>query len=421
MGGAYETNSIDQFLKHKANAGGAGFLKKWTDRNPPEINIFLHTKRLPVVLWQHPFPRMRVSEDKTTRKVKTEVWGLSDNCREDEAILRKQYHRNDDGTRKYMPVKCPMCRMVEFVRDLVEEDQLDWLTPVFKFEGDDETRILHAGGIFGAFKQDDLTDEEIRQIKSIGLKMNETYQENVYAKCNYVFCVVDADNVQDGVQIATVTNLLGDKVKEVMNDKLKSDGSEAGNPFLNPYCIQWEYLKAETDIKKRYKARPMTRIHLTDAIKQLIISDPPDLSNVIAPFELKTMRSYMERHCLINDKMDWDFIFNVPVDPEEEKNAKPVAELKGNEDVASPPEERKTQVDDDACPECHKTEAQGCPHAMCDCGKIILADDPKCKHCGKVFVPDAPPPPPPPPTTGRKRRGARASGGTDTGEKPPFA
>jgi hypothetical protein len=424
--GAYETNSIDQFLKHKSNAGGAGFLKKWTDRNPAEINTVLHTKRMPIVLWQHPFPRIMIREDKKTRQATREVWGGNYNCLEDEAILRKQYHRNDDGTRKYTPVKCPICRMVEYVRDMVEEDRLDWLTPIFRFNGDKDDRVIHAGGLFGAFKSDDLTDDEIRQIKSIGLKMNETYQENAYAKCNYVFCVVDVDNIQDGVQIATVTNLLGDKVKEVINDKMKSAGSEAGNPFLVPYCIQWEYLKNETDIKKRYKARPMERIQITPAIQELIRSDPPDLSNVIAPFELKTMRSFLERYCLINDKMDWDYIFKVKVDEDEQKNARVVGELRGGEeDPVDPPVTSgqappvgaapTVQVDDDTCPVCHKTEAQGCPHAMCDCGQIILASDPKCPHCDKVFAPT----PPPPPTTSRKRRGAR--GGTDSGEKPPFA
>jgi len=421
MGGAYETNHIDQFLKHKTTERGGQFLKKWTDRNPPEINTFLHMRRLPVVLWQHPLPRIGVREDKQTRTSKRYVYGGNVNCREDEAILRKQYHRDDNGLRKAAPVKCPICRTIEFIRDLVEEDRLDWLTPVFKFAGDDESRIIHAGGIFGAFNDDDLSEEEIRQIKSIGLKMNEVFQEKVYSKCNYVFCVVDADNVGDGVQIATVTNLLGDKVKEVINDKMKSDGSEAGNPFLVPYCIQWEYLKQEADIKKRYKARPMTRFAMTPPIEELIKSDPPDLSGVIAPFELATMRAYLEQHCLINDRMDWDYIFKVKIDPEEEKNAKPVGELPGADEE---PEKIAAGTDapgDDLCPECHKTESAGCPHAMCDCGKIILASDPKCKHCGKVFVAEPAVPPPPPPTSGRKRGRRGVGAGTDSGDKPPFA
>lgn len=408
---AYELSTVDEFLKHRATERSYGYLKNWKDRNPPEINLFLHTRRLPVVLWQHPFPRAFVRENKETKKPERIVYGGNYNCREDEAVLRKQFHRKEDGTRKYAPVKCPMCRLVEHVRDLVEEGQMNWLTPIFRFEGDEEIQYVHAGGLFGMFKDDDLSDDEKKEALKAGIKFKEAWKENAYAKCNYVFCVVDAANVQDGIQIATVPNLLADKVKEVINDRGKSKGSEAGNPWLNPYCIQWEFLKHEPEIQKKYKARPMD-IPLTDAIRQHIISDPPDLSGVTAPFNLATMRSYLERWAVV--KLDWEHIFNVPHLPDDDTaRSEPVGELPGDEGPAkggAAPEVGR-------CSECGKTEAEGCQHVECTCGKPILETDATCKHCGKVWIASAAPPPPPP-TTGRRRRGGA---GKETGEKPPFA
>jgi hypothetical protein len=427
MGSSYETNNVDEFLKHKTTERGGQFLKNWKEKSPPEINTVLHMKRMPVIIWQHGFPRIVIREDKDTKKITRLIWGGNYKCREDEKTLKKQYHRNDDGTRKHVPTKCPLCRLIELVRDLVEEEKLDWRVPIFKFVGDEDTRIIHAGGIFGAFKQDDLTDEEIKQLKDAGIKRSEAFMENVYASCKYIFCIVDADDPGSGVQIATVTSSLGDKVKEVINDRMKDKGSEQGNPWLVPFCIQWEYRKHEQEPNKKYKARPISTVKITPAIEELIRSEPPDLSNVTADYELKTMRAYLERYCLINELLDWDYIFDVPIDEEEEKHAKVVGELKaGEDDAAATPigESRSNAADDEEkCPECGQTEKQGCPHVMCDaCEKVIRADDAKCKHCGKVFVAEPAPPPAPAAPAGRKRRGGpRGSGGTDTGDVPPFA
>ena len=416
---AYEVNTVDEFLKHKSTERSSGYLKNWKDNNPPEINIFLHTKRMPVILWQHPFPRAFVRDNKDTKKPERMVYGGNWNCREPEDVLKKQYHRKDDGTRKAPPTHCPMCRLVEHVRDLVEEDHMDWLTPLFRFESEKDTQTIHAGGLFGMFRQDDLSEEEMRQAREHRINFREAWKENSYSKCNYMFCVVDVANVQGGVQVATVPSLLGDKVKEVINDRMKSYGAEAGNPWFNPFCIQWEYLKAEVEFNKKYKARPMDSIRLTDPIKALILSDPPDLSRETAPFNLVTMRAYLETHCLVKD-LDWEYIFKVPKlkDDEAEQTDEVAGVLPADgESVADIPQSAGAPQAD-VCSECGKTEATGCKHVECTCGKPILETDAMCKHCGKVWIASAAPPPAPEPvpTRGRKRRG----GGTETGSKPPF-
>jgi hypothetical protein len=421
---AHEVNSVDEFLRHRATERSAGYLKSWKDKNPPEINTWMTMKRLPIILWQHPFAKAFVRENKDTRKSERLVYGGQWNCREDEAVLKRQYHRKDDGTRKVPPIKCPMCRMIELVRDLVEEGHMHWLQPIFRFVADKEkeSRVVHAGGLFGMFRNDDMTDDEVKEAKAAGIRFDEAWMENSYAKCNYVFCVVDNDNVQEGVQIATVPALLGDKVKEVISDRSKSLGSEAGNPWLNPYCIQWEYLKHEAEFNKKYKARVMELMKLTPAIRELITGDPPDLSNAIDPFNLQTMRAYLEQHCLV--KLDWGHIFDVPLLEADKKGSTtdPAAELPGEgeagvADIPASTTSVSANPVEEVCSECGKTEKTGCQHVACVCGKPILETDAVCKHCGKVWIASAAPPPPPEPAPkGRKRRG----GGTETGSKPPF-
>src|SRR5208282_1646050 len=190
----------------------------------------------------------------------------------------------------------------------------------------------------GMFRKDDMTDDEIKQAKAAGIRFDQAWMENAYAKCNYVFSLVDADNVQDGLQIATVPALLGDKVKEVISDRCKSLGRELGDPWQNPYCIQWEYLKHEAEFNKKYKARVMEQVKLTDPIRQLIYGEPPDISNVVAPFNLETMRAYLERHCLV--KLDWNHVFDVPLleDDKQGKTSDPVAELPGESTAGDIPE-----------------------------------------------------------------------------------
>src|ERR1700722_16000427 len=142
------TNSIDSFLNHKTSDRSGGFFKKWRKSDQAtKIDVWLHRKRVPIALWQHNFPRVFVKTDKDTGENVTLVWGHSYNCRETEKILKKQHSRKDDGTREYPPLRCPICRMIETVRDMVDEGQIsDWAKPIFRFEGDKEKRIIHAGG-----------------------------------------------------------------------------------------------------------------------------------------------------------------------------------------------------------------------------------------------------------------------------------
>lgn len=440
---AYEPNTVDAFLQHRTTERSGAFLKDWKKNTPPKIDTWMSCRRMPIALWQHPFPKVVVRD--VSGESKTEIWGGQYNCWETEDILKTQYHRNDDGSRRKFPKRCPQCRLVESVRDMIEEGQLDWLAKIFTFEGDDDKRVIHAGGICGMFNDRDLEDEKKEQMKKAGIRLTvprggsgqAAWMENGYAKCSYLFLVVDNNNVAGGLQKTIVPSLLGDKVKEVVNDTISSLGDEEGNPWMHPYAIQWEHRPSETEFQKKYKARRMEKLPLTDEIAQLIRGEVPDLSMDLAPFNMATMRAFLEKHALID--LPWDFIFDVekPAAAAKEspkpqgRPALPGGPARGAQarqpaPAADIPDEEPETVsseageEEDECPACHKTEAGGCPHFACDglngeggCGEPMLESDAKCAACGFVYREEAPTPKP----TGRKRSTATK----ETGTKPPFA
>lgn len=412
---AHEMNSVDDFLNHRSNDRSGGFLTKW--RKPAaegggggKVNIWLHPKRMPIALWQHRFPKIVVREDRKTNEVKTNAWGQSYNCHETEATLKKQYRRNrETGEREAPPKRCPLCRLIETVRGMVDEGKLNWTQTLFRFEGDEENVILHAGGLYNAFGRDDLTDQEKKEMKEAKIYAKDAWTENAQAKMNYLFCVVDNVNVAAGVQIAIETGLLGDKVKEVIADTRESLGEDVGNPFKHPYCIQWEYREAEKEFNKKYHARRMELIKLTPAIVKALQGPPPDLDGVITPFNIDSMRAILERHCTVKG-IPWDDIFDVeaPEDDEAEgegeyrdPDAPDAAEPESVPDVSTTSkkskkskkekeiepaddEEELGDEEDDGLVECNKCEkgmpedALECPHChqRYDAAGNMLADAP---------------------------------------------
>jgi hypothetical protein len=433
-------NSVDAFLKHRTSERTGGRLK-WKDNKPPRVDVWMHKLVIPIALWSHQFPRLVVRENKKEDSSKTEVWGGTLNCREDESILIRQYKRNDDGTRRFPPKSCPVCKLIETVRDMIEEEQLDWTQTIFRFDGDEDRRVLHAGGLCGMYddRNDEMSDEDKKELKDAGIKMggdDGAWREKAIAKCAYVFAVVDNDDVGAGIQITTEAQSLGDKVKDVINDTIESlENNIVGNPFQTPYVIRWEYNDAKgIPYDKIYKARRMEKIVLTEDIDKLISSERPDLSHVTALPNMKSLRATLERHCTVKN-MPWDHIFDVQGgDEEEDEGTKfppeesttkreraaargrlPEVSTKTKEKPAPKSEPEFNGDDTDAgdddgsedCPICKDQDA--CPHVGCDdCGKPILPTDAKCKHCGKVYK--AATPEPEKKGTGRKRATTKETG-----------
>ena len=367
-------SSLDDFLSHRTGGGGSSYMKSWKKRVPPQIDIWLHTKRLPVSIPQHNFPIIREMEDRDTGAKKFNVWSNSYNCHEAEATVKDQYKYNDDGTRRAPATKCPLCRLIDAVRRQTDEGILGFTQPIFKFEGSDDLKVIHAGGLYNAYGGQ-LTDEEKKWLKIANIRRDEAWMENGNAKINYMFSVVDNDDPGSGVQVTTETSLLGDKTKDVIIGQRKARGDK-GDPFKSPYCIRWEHHKMEQQFQKKYSATAMTEMPYTKVIRDLIEGDPPDVAQMLRPFKIDELRTLLEKSVEKGVKLPWDEIFDVT----QEEDNEPERPAEEREAGSVKPDE-----DEDTCPECGPGKA--CPHVACDqCEKPILKSDPVCKHCGHNYA-----------------------------------
>lgn len=303
--------ALDDFLGHETKTGGGQFLRGWRKRSPAKVDVFLHRKSNIVALWQHNIPRVyeKKLEDKSIQR---RVFGGSWNCLESEDVLKKQYRRErDTGERTVPPVICPVCRMMEFFRGAYRNKSIAFTEQLFRWVGDDpqETQIVTFGGMCNMYGSDKLEPEEESAIVRAKISKKEAWKENFYSKCNYLFVVVDADNPDDGVQIAVETTSLGDHVKECIRDQMTSLGEDDGNPIMKPYALRWEHNANAAEFNKKYKCVAMPRIALTQKVESLINSDPPEIDNIIKPGNITTLRASLEANYIGPVKVDWDEIF----------------------------------------------------------------------------------------------------------------
>lgn len=422
--------ALDDFLGHETKSGGSSnFLRGWRKRKPPIVDVFLHRKSGIIALWQHNVPRIYEKKVDGGGKPQMRVFGGSWNCLESEDVLKKQYRRErDTGERTVPPVMCPVCRTMEFFREAYGAGVLDFAAPLFKFVGDDpaETQVITFGGMCNLYGSDKLTDSEKAAMAKANVKLKEAWKENIYAKCNYLFVVADADNPADGVQIAVETTSLGDHVKECIRNQMTSLGEDDGNPILKPYALRWEHNAAATEFGKKYKCIAMPKVALTKEVELLINSDPPDLTNIIRPGNVTTLRASLEGHYIGPIDVDWDEIFGpaeragfgagntddeTPVDDEgSDTPSKPVAT---NEDLAKAAAGAKAAMDNlsttkqapaptaPAAAEPAPTAAKGRSRKKADpppppppsaetiacdeCGHMMAIDASVCPQCGAEY------------------------------------
>jgi len=423
---------FDEFMNHSTGARKNTFLKDWK-KTPGYLDAFLHTRRMPIVVHQHKFPRVNVKE--RDGKIERKVWMADLNCWESEEVLGQQYAVTE-GKRDVPPCLCPMCRLQEVMRWYVHTGKIKIHDVVFKCETHEPGKpiIIHAGSMFGAFGQGavkKMSEAQKEELKKHGIYLSQAWKENTVAKGAYVFTIVDANNVAAGVQITTEPSLLGDKVRGVIADAKVRLGNEKGNPIIHPYAMRWQARPNEEQFDKKYHAvGPMEQVQLTPDILKLIKSDPPDLSRYTAPFKVKNWRAFAESIYCGPVPLPWDKICE-PAEAEEKKRAE---EDKSDGDASFNPDEL-AETETTGTPPNISAADPGLPPGMttgaatststpaatsdgdelvdCDvCGKEMKISDSKCPHCGKVYeVEAAAPPPPPPPPPRRSRSEAKAGAG----------
>lgn len=403
--------NLDEFLGHSSTSRGGSKFANWRKRQPPQIDTWLHVQSSIVALWRHGWPRL-VEIDRDGEKV-TEVWGGNFNCWEPEDVLKRQYRRNDDGSRVAPPTICPHCLLLEYLRGMVRAEKLSWTEPVFRFEGDDpqQAQVLTVGGLYNGFSGE-LSRQQVAELRRAGIRRDEAWKENTMAKCSYVFSIVDHVEPEKGVQIAIETTALGDAVKRVIRDQIDALGAAEGHPLKNPYAIRWQYRPTEQEFSKKYHALAMPKLQLTPEIRELIFdAAPPDLSGIIGRGNVASLRSTMEAHALI--ELPFDKLFaaaeeaeGVPAPQEGAPNRasarstgskpKPAAPPPADEEEApkAPPARRQAKPKEPEGP-VEPVRPAGTVTLPCDaCGATMGETEDTCWKCGaKYELDDAPPAP----------------------------
>lgn len=377
---------FEEFMNYRSSEGGnrSGFLKGWkkkvrTDERTGKKGIWkdvwLHTRRKPVVVWRHPLPRIHVFENRETGEAERRVWSGQHVCHESDAILKKQRFLDDEGMREHPPQKCGMCKLNEHVRELVLAGELGWTDEIFRFEGDreEETRVIHAGGLYADFGKKSISPGEIAMLAKAKIRRDEAWAESALAKINWLYCIVDNDDPSAGIQLTFEPDLLGQKMQEVFIKTKESLGAEDGNPFLHPYCIRWQAYPDQQEFSKRYGATRMERFKLEPEIEEMLRSEPPDLTELTEPFNVDTLRATLEHHYVGKPTIPWDRLFG-----KRQYEALPagstVTEVfpkpsKSEPKITAPPQE-----EDDGLVECD------------GCGESMPEEDPACLKCGKVYA-----------------------------------
>lgn len=356
--GSAEAHGLDDFLGHSNRAGGsASFLGNWKNNKPPEVRIVLHTDASIISVWQHPWPKI-ITREKDGKDVR-EVWSGNFNSWEVQDVLQRQYLRDrDTGERDFPPQVCPMSILLEEVERLMRDGSLSWEEPLFKFVGDDTSKgkVLHAGTMTNKIKKiwEGLEDKDKRAALKRGIPgPKDAWKESMMAKCQYVFTVVDYDNVKNGIQIAKETTLVGDKTKKAIRDRRTSEGEDEGNPLINPYVIQWVYDKDAKKFDEKYEAVIVAKLKISPEIMELIREkEAPELDRFVAPGDIEALRASMEdAYCGPADLLDFDFIFAkaealAGIEDNPEEDAGDIAgDIAGDDAAEEPQADEQTELD----------------------------------------------------------------------------
>lgn len=421
--GSQDFDTMDSWLGHKPRSGNSNMLKGWK-KKPGKIETWMHVKRLPMALWQHPFPMPTMVKDKTSGEQVKNIFSKKFTCHETEEVLGHPWRDKTTGEREEAPQRCGMCKFgdwlwlqivawVETHRWEASEDDkkngkwverkkgkgtgLDPCSVLFDFISDADKKqnvTMHVGGYCGYFgqKAENLPTDVKKAMARYHIAGSEAWKENSNAKCSYVMCIVDNNDVGKGMQIADETQALGEKVKEVITKTFKSNEL---NIQKSPYCIEWEY-KENEEFSKKYEATALLMKKPNARILKLIRGEAPDLTDLKTPFDQRKMAALFEKICLLkNDEgeslVPWDEIF--PDDQQIEKwAAEDAAEEESTADDEGDEEEETSSSDDEeeseSAEDDDSEEEEDEQMVKCDnpkCAKPMKLSASECPHCGKKY------------------------------------
>lgn len=374
---AEELDFEQEFLDHSSTSKGSGFLSNWKEDG--KIVVWMHQTAPIYSLWSHSWRRIDIGKGEDGDNPLAEIKNMRVNCLEKETLLKKQRFREDDGSREMPPVICPHCKSVEWVRAQIIAGDLDLCEPIFEFRAGTETETIYAGGFCGLFQKKDMTPEEKRDIKKrTGIRLDEAYMQNGFPRQQYVMAALADNDLDKGWVIAIETQTLGDKIKKEIRDEIKRCGGDMhrGHPRYNPYPFEWAF-DDNKSFSDKYDVVALTRYSATDRVKQLLETEPPDMSHIVDNPRLGSLHKSMKSAALID--MPLDEFFEEAVEKFGFEEDEDEGESSGGE-PSSPPSVGQSSSRDEPDEE-DEEEPIGC-----DVCEAEMADDELvCKNCGAEY------------------------------------
>ena len=434
--------SVEEFLQYETRGRSEFLGSDW--KKLGYLDGWLHRKRPFGAVWQHGIPRIDTKDDPETGRATRMIFTGNYRCLETDKVLINHYKRDRDTGEREFPIEiCPPCLMVEHIRMMVVRGELGWLQPVFDFDvgNRDKNILIRATGLFNGYKPAKMSDAQKEELEDAGISLKHAWKDSMLPGLKYIICLVDDAQVGRGVQIMKEGQALGDKIKVVIAKEVKRSpkNPKLGDPTLNPYAFRFEYDDSK-DFSEKYDVSRVD-IDITPEILELITGDAPDISRLDGRYSPETLRSMLERCCLIPD-LPWDEWFSeeackllapededFPAKGESPKKAPPPPPARGRAVApagrqAAPaprgraPEPRQTQGAPEgrraAAPPARSERSDPKPAPRrepepemfeCDCGQPIAATEAKCKHCGREYEVETPAAPAPPPLRKRSEAG----------------
>lgn len=252
--------NISGFLKHGGSDGGGNrgqWLRQWHKNNVGEITVWLHVRAPIVPSFSHQFMLEDTYEDKETKKKVPTLRFLRFVSPDPEIIARNQYFRHPDGTMKNPPDCDPFLLLREWLRNA---EHLPLEEPIFKWNDPKNRKVIvwDRGQLSGLVKR--------------GGNWNHTLD----TKLEYVYVVVDNDNIADGPVLDREGKALSQRTVEVIEQQQSMFGTDEGDPAQFPYAFRWTATDAPSpmNIYKAFKAENAE--HTDEVWEQISREEYPD-------------------------------------------------------------------------------------------------------------------------------------------------
>ena len=336
----------------------------------------------------HNFPKVVTLKGEGGEDGKTTVFSEEICCFERNEIIESQYNYNDDGSRKFPPVLCPVCRLNEWVRSRIEAGKLDWLKKAMRFESQSRDLLLHTGGMIGMYTGFDISDEDKKTIRDAGVKLSEAFKEDVQAKIKFLYCLVDLSEIDKGLQATIEGKSIGGDMSAIIDERV-GDLGETGDPSVNPFPWKWIYRPDSKDIRDRYSVATAAWDELPKSFGdvkaraiELAMSDkiPPVFEQLRRYPNVKKLRLAIEGSLLL-DGVPLDEIFG-PVEERCDENGW----FKDDEDEKRGDQE--TSFDHGANVKGSDPPKGGDTFECGACSKDVPEDASECPHCHASFEDD---------------------------------